>query len=253
MNSQQKIFNLVNKSIDGTASRRQQERLERLMAASSDVRNLFNEMKSVTTLLDGAREEPAPQHLKIKIMNTIGTHPVPKYRHESIIAQIQQRFLPRPGYAYAFAAGIILGVLMIILVFQARENSLDFSNLYGTMTSRELQMDRSIPLDIEGISGRIGVRNEEKGIVAELDLNTYKEVTIRISYNRDVVEFTGYRAIHGNIRSVIPGEHSADITLQGTNKNLMLFKRKSEQPSPLVISIFDGGREVFQQTLSSGM
>jgi hypothetical protein len=254
MSEQQMIIDLVNRSIDGTAHRQEQERLQKLMAGDPAIRQLYDDMKKVTTLLDGAGEQDPPPHLRKKIMNVIDGLPAPSEQTESLLTRLKLSILPRPGYSFAFGAGLIVGILAILLFYQVkmRENSIDLSNLYGSVMDREIPMGQVLPLNLKEISGRIGVRNAENGILAEFDLNASREVTIRLSYNRNELEFDGYRMIEGTILSVTTEENHAAITLQGISKNLMLFRKKSDQVSPLTVTIFTGGSKMFEEMLPLG-
>jgi hypothetical protein len=251
MSGHEYTIGLVNKSIDRTASRREEERLRRLMEEDPEVRKLYEETKTVAALLDRTPERHPPQQLKKMIMNSIGAIPAPRNEHEGFIARLRPVLFPRPGYPYVFAAGLVAGILLIVVFMQVRlrENSIDFSNLSGSILGKEMPMDQSLPLTLTEISGRIGMRSADNGMVAEFDLHAYKEVSIRLSYNSNEVDFSGYRTIEGSLRSVTTLQNSAGMTLEGLNKNLMFFKRKSGRVSPFSVEIFSGGRRIFEQTL----
>lgn len=252
----QHILHLLNSSIDGEISATEQEELDRLLIASPEVRNLYDELKTVTRLLDEVQELDPPEYL-----------------HDSIERQVR---LPvqshagskKPGFlgagwlganwlrtGFALAAGLVLTVG----VYEMGSEPItprDSTSMVGTMANRGpadqagALLD-SIQLDTAKLHGLIELRNKDELFTLDLLLRSDEPAEVVINFADRGLEFDGVNGKHARDDSVSVVDGSVHFASKGEQHYSVRLRRTSatEQIAPLDVNFFASNDLILQAKL----
>src|SRR5512140_950975 len=115
----ERIQELINKSVDGTITTAEQVMLEEYRAGNPEVAETLEETRHLSTLLASIQPAPPPISLKAAVMREIeaSAHPaVARQKNSWSLSGIPQMLSSPifPRVAYAFAGGVALGMILFI-------------------------------------------------------------------------------------------------------------------------------------------
>jgi hypothetical protein len=105
-------------------------------------------------------------------------------------------FSPGKRLAYSFAAGLALGLVVLVVVLGAvsKQSRFDRSSLYGALGDRRstspVVLAETIPLATDEVSGSIDVRYLASSIVVTLDLDATREIEMTLRADTASVTLT---------------------------------------------------------------
>jgi hypothetical protein len=230
----QHILYLINRCIDGEISSKEQEELDRLLKASPAVRDLHDELKEVTRLLDEVPEIDPPGYLKDTIERQVRlpakSPPSPEKSGLWGRNWLGSNWL-RTGFA--LAAGVVLSV-GIYEMGSEPINTRDGSNMVGTMAKRAAvekpgTLLDSVQLNTANLNGLIELRNKDDFYTLDLQLNSAKPTGVVIDFAGRGLEFEGFRGgqVPGEGVSVVDG--SIHLASNKEQKYVVIFKRNSTE------------------------
>jgi hypothetical protein len=107
----------ISDMIDGVATPRQAERLQRAISGDPEAAELFRQMRELDTVLRDSPSERAPADLKAAVLESVEALRRPRPAADGWFATLVASFSRRPklGFACAFSAGLGTGVLLLVL------------------------------------------------------------------------------------------------------------------------------------------
>ncbi|MCU0643870.1 MAG: hypothetical protein MUC94_06380 [bacterium] len=133
----EKYIELMNKEIDGVITKSEQERLHNYLSANSEAQKLYNDLRQTSELLSKIpRVEPSP-NIKKYVMNSIDLNRYSKATKPGRLKALVSNLLikPTPKLAYAFALGILVGILVYSALLEnvISKRGTDVADFYGTI------------------------------------------------------------------------------------------------------------------------
>lgn len=241
----QHILHLLNSSIDGEISATEQDELDRLLIASPEVRNLNDELRTVTRLLDEVQELEPPEYLQDSIERQVR---LPVQGHADS---------KKPGFwgngwlsanwlrtGFALAAGVVLTVGVYEMGSEPI-TARDSASMAGTMANRGATdqpgaLLDSIQLNTAKLSGLVELRNNDELFTLNLQLNSDEPTEVVINFADRGLEFDGVSGKQADDDSVSVVDGSVHLASKGEQHYTVRLRRTSAaaQIAPLDVNFF---------------
>ena len=253
----ERIAQLLNSSIDGEINVVDQEELDHLLATSQSVRDLNDELRAMTRVLDELPEIDPPQYLQDTIERQVrlpvqnkGAGEKPGY----FGSWLNANWL-RTGFALA------AGVLLTIGVYEMGSGPIpagDTAGMSGTMASNGVTgqqgelLDR-IYLDSEALTGQVELRTYKDlfTINVQLESDGPSEVVINFAGRGLAFDSTGGQQDTADAVSVLDG--SIHLASNGEQHYVLNLRRVpgAKYPEPLELEFFANSQLIQQNELST--
>lgn len=249
---EQRILDLLNGSIDGEISASEQDELDSLLASSPVVRNLNDELRAVTRILDELPELEPPQYLQETIERQVR---LPVQSHVDT---------GKPGFfggwlnanwlrtGVALAAGVVLSVGVYEMGSEPITTG-DSTSMVGTMAKRG-QTDQqgalldSIHFDTKELKGLVELRNKDDLFTLEVQLNSDGPAELVVNFGGRGLELESVSRSQESVDtdSVVDGSiHLAGSGEQRYTLNLIRTE-ETRKVAPLELEVF-ANSELIQQ------
>lgn len=243
-NVEQRILDLMNLSIDGEISATEQDELDGLLASSPAVRNLNDELRAVTRILDELPELEPPQYLQETIEKQVRL-PVQGQANISkrgFFGNWSNANWLRTGFA--LAAGVVLTVGVYEMGSEPIVNG-DGTSMVGTIAKRG-QADQpgalldSVQLDSKELTGLVELRNKDNLITLQVQLNSDEPAELVVNFGGRGLEFEGVSRMQDPKNTVSVVDGSLHFVSSGEQKYTLSLRRTDEtrQVAPLELEIF---------------
>jgi len=250
------ILYLLNSYIDGEISKTEKDELDQLLITSPEVRDLHDELRTVTRLLDEVPVLDPPEYLQDAIERQVRL---------PVQAHTDSR---KPGFwgngwlstnwlrtGFALAAGVVLTVGVYEMGSEpitARDNT----SMVGTIAKRG-PVDQSgvlldsIQLKTAKLNGLVELHNKNDLFTLDLQLNSGEFTEVVIDFGDRGLEFDGVigdpvpddsvSVVDGSVRLANKGEQHYTVTLKRTST--------AQQLLPLKVNFFAGNELILQSEL----
>ena len=252
----QRIRDLLNGSIDGEISATEQDELDSLLASSPVVRNLNDELRAVTRVLDELPELESPRHLQETIERQIR---LPVQSHADT---------GKPGFfggwlnANWLRTGVALaaGVVLTVGVYKMGSEPIttgDSTSMVGTMAKRGLADQQgalldSIQLDTEELKGLVELRNKDKLFTLEVLLSSDGPAELVVHFGGRGLEFEGVSHSHEPVDTVSVVDGSIHLASSGEQRYTLNLRHteQTRQAAPLELEVFANNKLIQQAKLN---
>jgi len=252
-----KYIELMNKEIDGEITKAEQEKLNRYLSANPEAQNFYDELRQTSDLLGTIpRVEPSP-NIKKYVMNSIdltrySTSKNPS-KFRSLVLSLFAK--PSPKLAYAFALGIVVGILMYLVVLEnvISKRGIDVTDFYGTIGISEktgFKTLKAIPIALPEINGTIAIKRLENIFVIETDLNALQETEIQLEYDESYLQFSHFNSGSRSKLSFDFGENYIRTSCLGDVQYGLFFTEVIADGKPIIIKLFVAGELRHTQNIS---
>jgi hypothetical protein len=185
-----RYIELMNREIDSVNSPEESAALRAHLESNEEARRYYEELRGVARIFVEAGDVAPPKDLNREIMRSVA-------EHDAVLASsgagrarrspLLGIFAPGKRLAYSFAAGLALGLVILVIVLGAvsKQDRFDRSALYGALGDRRsmgpVVSTETIPLATDDVSGSIDVRYFGSSVVVTLDLDSGRgiETTLR--------------------------------------------------------------------------
>jgi len=248
---------LLNGGVDGVLSAAEQDELNSLLAGSAQLRDLNEELKTFTGLLDGLQEVEPPPYLQESIERQIRL-PVQSNQHEE-----KQGFfgtwLPahwlRTGFA--LAAGAVLTV-SIYELGSGPMTAEDATNLVGTVVKNQVdeqgELLDSIHIFSDTLSGRVELRKKDDLFTLDVQLNSDGPTQVVVDYAGRGLEFEGITRMQDQNDAVSIVDGSVNVASSGEKRYTLNLRRttnaEGQKIAPLRLEFFANNTLVHEARLS---
>lgn len=253
-------LDLMNGELDGVNTGRDSNRLRGYLASNDEARDYFEKLEEVCRAVDADPEHKPPPDLFDKILASIpfGRFPTARSNGRSSRWGPSGFFSRRLRYAGAFAAGIIIGVIVYAAVgYDGRAgDSFDNSSMYGTMSSvesiDEFEQVQAAGIDLHELSGQVRVYESEHTLLAEVSLRSPGEVEWVLQFDNNDLSFEGFRRLDGQGCDVAAAPSETRVHQNGDSKYILFFSIKERPTSPITFKVYSADQKLlFEKLLTS--
>lgn len=251
-----KYIELMNKAIDGVATKSEQERLRSYLSVNSEAQNFYNDLSRTSELLNKIpKVEPSP-NIKKYVMNSIDLTRYsvsPKTnKFKSLVSRLLVK--PSPKLAYAFALGILIGILVysVFLENVLLKRGVEATDFYGTIgivKKADFKTITSIPIGFTEVKGTIDVKKLEDIVVIETDLSALKETEIQFEYDESHLQFSHFNSGSQAKVNFDSGENYIRASWSGNNQFNLFFTQVSADGKPIILKLSVAGELRFTQDI----
>jgi len=218
----QRHLELIHGEIDGENSAEESRELQQALESSAECRALYEDLRRVADLLQDAKPVEPPRQLRARIVDAwvdAQPRPAPGRVGRGWLSMLT------PGYAGAFAMGLLVAFGAVSVQRWAGDADLDISQLAGTMTQHEAgakALSERLVIDLEEISGSVVIRRQDPLLMVEFDLNSAGSVDVVVAFEGSDVRFNGLAQRQGEALAVTAEGSRVSIKNQGEQR-LALF------------------------------
>ncbi len=252
-----KYIELINKEIDGVITKVEQERLHSYLSTNPEAQNFYDELRQTSELLSKIPKlEPSP-NIKTYVMNSIDLNRYVKakkpFRFKSFVPNLLTR--PIPKLAYAFALGILVGILVysVLLENMISKRGLEVTDFYGTIGVDEkssFKTIQTIPIALPEINGTITIKRHRNIIVIETDLSSQQEIEIRFDYDESYLRFSHFNSGSKAKIAFESGENYVRSLSAGDIQFILFFNEVVADGKPVVLKISIAGEVRFTHNIT---
>jgi len=250
---------LIHQEMDGVNTPAESAAFRSLIEKNSEALALEAELRNITLLLDRVGSVDPPRHMTEAILNALPQPARARSGWEVFrgsLKTILDGFRQRPKFALvsALCVGLVVGFgAYAALDGNVSTDRSDTGDLVGTLFGRraadELMIVEEITIDVDGASGRVGVKTAKNIVFVELDLNVERVLEVQLAFDEGAYGMVGFSRQGSGAGPHFTAEPGLiRVTTSGANRHT--FALNHEGPvSPLVLSLYENGKEVFATTL----
>jgi hypothetical protein len=241
------FLELVNKAIDGVLTSKEELKLKQYLEVHPGAQKIYDDMKRVTTILDGVSEVEPPASLGQRIVNAVNSHVPPRLEKGRLSWQWILPHIVRHRMGYACLAGAAAGVLVFTLltVGVGHLGSVDGTTLYGTLVDRDIATRMShcasVAVDLNGVTGSITTKRGKDIVCTDLELESREALDFQVSFDGRSLHFLGVGQTEGSSHIITVTDGSVTIEAAGKNHYSIFFKDENQQHPPVRCSFMRGG------------
>ena len=248
---------LLNGGVDGVLSAAEQDELDSLLAGSAQLRDLNEELKTFTGLLDGLQEVEPPPYLQESIERQIRL-PMQSNQHEE-----KQGFfgtwLPahwlRTGFALAAGAVLTVGIYEMGSGPMTAE---DATKMVGTVVKSQAadqgELLDSIHIFSDALNGRVELRNKDDLFTLDVQLNSDGPTQVIVDFSGRGLEFEGITRMQDQMDTVSMVDGSVSVASSGEKRYTLNLRRtinsERQEMVPLELDFFANNTLVHEARLS---
>ena len=155
-----KIIELTQKTLDGTISKSEKKKLNRVLSQDTEMQTTLHQLQQVTDLMDRIPQVEPPSDLSNGIMNRIDLKRYPRKEVKPVrnipIKGILSKFEPK--MAIAFGVGVVAVLFILILMQDHRidipeNNWKDYYGTIGTNENLDFKSKNKVPVHLPSIQG----------------------------------------------------------------------------------------------------
>ena len=241
----------IHKEIDGLNSPEDSANLKEFFFRNSEAQELYNDLNTLSEMLNEVPALDPPANLKKQILNTLPKTKYATQEEQSLSRAPHSKIRLKLGYAFAF--GILVGVILSSLVFN-KIKSVDTSKLSGTLLLNNLPEDfhtgQSHEIKLNGINGEVNLKYTEDIILAELNLTSQQAVEVAMTFNPSELVLNGFTCSREEGLQFTTNHGDIKLNHAGSQSYNFLFKKKSQTESSITIKIISNGNVLFEKQLS---
>lgn len=224
----ERMIELVNGELDGTNTTDESAELARLLEADESAKTYFQETEAFFKALGSVADVETPAGLKNRIMDSIDITPATAASPSSgFVASLKSLFEPvmrRPAWAmsYAFAAGLIVGMAVLLLVFQPTAPPPEA--VQGTIGRVPSTIVDEARLHVAGLTVELTTSRTQTESILDIRIMGSGEATIRVDERagRDVTVISAPGPGHFTIELDAPGDVEIGVSSSGEEASTRL-------------------------------
>lgn len=173
-----RYLTLMHAEIDGANSPGDSRLLAAYLDANEEARRHYHEMRAAVAMLENATPYEPPSGLRRSILAATAAAGMTGPRAAG------PWLLRRPGYAYAFAAGLVIGMVLLGTVWPRLQGEWNptLGDLYGSVAP-DATVIRDLVIDEPGLQGRVRFGFSAERVTVRVALEA--EGTVRLDLTHD--------------------------------------------------------------------
>ncbi len=227
--SNEKMFELMNRDIDGVISPTEQTELRAFLATNEEARAQYNELVRLNSQFKAVNRLDAPAGLKSSIMADIPFRQTngQGVRHEGFLKKYASWFVPSPS-SYVLS-GAMAGALVVVLAFAIfrGDSQIGRDQIGGTMAPIKVEANEEIDKQVVRSGDAKAVVTSsvnDNDLVVELAVTAPSGAAILVAYDQQQLTVSGLSSdgpalqaletAHGEVRFVANGSQSVRLTFR---------------------------------------
>lgn len=242
MTTDPKIVEWMHARIDGVISEDDDRELSRHLEENPADREHFDQLRSVAERLNGIEQVAPPADLRRQVMDAVRALRATRDSTESSQFGTQRTGWTPMRYAYAVAAGIILGV--VGYHWGVTRSVVDPAAASGAMTSRQVLVEQ-ITLEFAAGTGSARIERAGDGFVVTIELESTDPVDVALDFGSGEIEFRGFSKDLGSIDSFQVTDSGINWTQNGHRRVAVSLDKPTDGPATLelFVSVVGGPTE----------
>ena len=241
------IRDLMHARIDGVISEQENDQLEDFFGKNPMARRHMDQLEQVATRLDRAHQIAPPPALRALVLAAIQPSAAGSRRESPPAGRTAL------GYAYAIAAGLIVGILGYHVVSTFDRAVVDPTDIAGSMSPHEdagaAGIGEEIALDLVGGRGTVQLDRVPGGAALRFDLDSPQEVDVVLAFNSDEVGFRGFSQDLGEIGVLQVSDESIAWTQRGHHRVALVVSLHGQTATTVDLQLSTDGRTFFSTAL----
>ncbi len=243
-----KYIELIHADIDGEIGSADKEELDAFLAGSEDGRQLYDELHSLSSMLDNSEDETPPEHLRHLIMNNL---PASNREPQESPGFLEVLFAtPALKYAGTFAAGVVL-TLSLVDSGEISNNAFeDVTGLVGTVADPSAgEIASIVTVNKAEIAGRVSLRNTESLLILDFDLVAKDPINIEAEYTDRTIWFNGFAQLESEGTTVSAQTGQVTLGMQGKRRYAVYLHNEGGRGTTVNLRFVAGGEIVHEASL----
>jgi hypothetical protein len=250
-----KYLELIHKEIDGEISQENKEKLFAYLSQNEEARTVYDELFYTANLLKNVPVVDSPPDLSRDIMNSITLN---RYSNEmkakfDFAAMINWFIKPTPKPAYAFALGLIFGLLVyaIVIMMVFKEQPVDLADLYGTISTidkNEVENISTHAVDLPEAYGSINLRRIKNTLLFEINMQPTGIFELKMNFDKEYFDFAAYHPLCPAQTNFENQENWIRVSSSDNVSFVLFFTKIQEIESSLDLSIETSGKNIFRHS-----
>lgn len=237
---------LIHGEIDGENSPADSEAIRSLMEADPGLREIYEDLRSMSNLFEGLDPEAPPAGLRDEILKQI---PVPERERAG------NRWFSFGGLRLAavFATGAAFMFGALSLSNLTSQSSMEMADLVGTMTSREAagvsQAADAIRFDAQGVAGTVNLQRQDGLLVLQFDLSSDRDVQVVTTFDGQDMRYGGIAQLEDGPTSVTAQKDRISHEKQGDQRFALFLTNPGNRSASVELQFFADGKLVHESGL----
>jgi hypothetical protein len=251
--TESRYMELMHREIDAENSSADSAALHEYLSTHPEACAHYAELQQLAGTLDGMQVVDPPADFKDSVLQAIRNRRRDAGRMQLRSGSWVTR-LSALKYAYAVAAGLILGALLSPYMFKFMRggSNSDLSQLPGAMIRLDAFRDAAVvdrQIDAAGVSGRIQLRRSAALLLIDLEVHSMQAVDITLEYNPGQLAFKGLENTDDKASSFQAYPNRLTWTQLGQLRCRILMNISGRETQPLRIQVLSSGRPLFNDLL----
>jgi hypothetical protein len=242
--TEKQYIELINKEVDGLLSEKEKDQLQNYLEKDPKAKSLYQEINKTSDMRKFVDDIDPSTNLKKGILNTIDINRYASEHRTNFLRLTISDWYTRlnPKLVYAFAAGVIIGLIMysVFLTEAIQDQPLDNIKFYGTIGIPEnaniSQLDQ-VTLDFPEVTGTVGFYKFDDIIWFEIDMTNSDRCTIAFKFDPTKIIFDSFKPLKHSINSVGNKKNIVTLTVNENGHFLLLFRQNSTENTQINLQI----------------
>lgn len=253
-----KYIELMHREIDGQCSERERAELEAYLKENPEANRHYEELMAVARMLGSVEELEPPPELRESIFSAVFDRTGRREEKETSVSFVEAlRLTFNRKFAYAFTAGLVVGICLFALLFRAVPSRVpgDLDHLYGTLatTERQAGLFTTDPIDfsLPEVSGSLHIQHTSDAVVVTVKVSSESRVQIVFEY-KDDFHFEGLRALDNRDYALRVTSNRAELTHVGSREYVAVLKGCLETQTTIGLKVLAEGSLLFEEAILLG-
>jgi len=251
--TESRLLDLMHGEIDGENSPGDSAALRECLLTDPAAREAYAELQQLAGALDRMQVVDPPADFTESVLNSIRSRRRDPGRQRLGIG-VRPAGLNSLKFAYAAAAGLILGVLLapFILDVVRGGKSPDLSQLPGAMIRQDAFRDAVVvdrTIEAAGVSGRIQLRRSAALLLIDLEIHSGQAVDVTLDYDPDQLAFRGVENSDDTGASFQASRDRLAWTQLSRLRCRILITCTGRDIRPIRVQVLSSGRSVYMSLL----
>lgn len=250
------LFDLIEKEISGRLSEEERGRLDSLLENDPEAHTLRQHVLETSEILNGVKDLETPSGLKDRIMSSIDTGRYGVETQAPARSSVWRAlFKPRLKLAYAFAAGLLAGLLLYsqVVTIEPGGPPVDHRQLYGTIASLstgELREIETVRIEAAEARGEVRLLGETGLLAVECDLVSRGDFEVVLGFNPEGLRFEGLSSPMTPAIRVVSSEGSVTVAVAEQGRYVVFLVTRDGKPVTITVSVDVSGESVYRHEFS---
>ncbi len=248
---EKKVLDLLNQELDNANTEKESASIRKILQKKPEAKKYYDDLREMSLMFRRIKDVPAPAHLKERILRALPLPEPLRAARPSPFKTFLRDFTANTQYrlALTFAGGVVAGILLFVVFSSPPADS---TNLMGTMASNQpvVLAEAKADISLDGAVGVIQAKRFKSTIVAEINLQTSKEVDVVINYDHQQMKFRTFEPIGDAEGTLVVLEGQLRLSVSGLQKYELSFTDVPESVPMITARLFDRGILLTEYNLS---